>query len=341
MIWASKNALLCMAIWLALPTTPARAEVVVYHSFTGGTADGKDPNGSLIQSGSNFIGMAEAGGSSDFGIIYRIGTGGSGYEVTHVFTGGSNDGRTPFGSLTPYLSSLYGLTYGGGNSDGGVAFKIDTDGTGFDVVHPFGNTPSDGRNPQGSLGQTGSTFFGATINGGNAGGGTVFKVNADGSGYTVMHTFAGGSGDGLSPTYGAPAISGNTLYGMTALGGSANGGVIYKINTDGSGFTILHSFTFAPTDGNTPFGSVIVNGTTIYGMTSIGGSSGNGTIFKMNTDGSGFALLHSFGARLPTVAGLSANFSWQARPSTARPTRVGRTTSERCSASTPTALITT
>ena len=31
-----------------------------------------------------------------------------------------------------------------------------------------------------------------------------------------------------------------------------------------------------------------------YGMTSDGGASNRGTVFKLNTDGTGFALVHSF-----------------------------------------------
>jgi len=36
---------------------------------------------------------------------------------------------------------------------------------------------------------------------------------------------------------------------------------------------------------------LLLSGSTLYGITQNGGSLGNGTIFKINTDGSGFAVL--------------------------------------------------
>ena len=57
---------------------------------------------------------------------------------------------------------------------------------------------------------------------------------------------------------------------------------------------ILHSFTGGASDGRIPQGSLTLSGATLYGMTSNGGSSDKGTLFSMNTDGSGFGLLHTF-----------------------------------------------
>ena len=288
---------LWIAAWMGLQSAPARAQVILLHSFGGGNADGAGPLGALTHSGAFLYGTAESGGSSaDAGTLFKIGVDGTGYGVTHTFTNGL-DGGSPFGSLTQNLSILYGTTVNAGSAGQGTIFKIGVDGTDFGVVHAFMGSPTDGSNPQGSLVQSGSTFYGTTTNGGSAGGGTIFKVNADGTSETVLHSFVGGSNDGQNPTYGAPALSGTNLYGMTISGGSTGSGVIYKIGTDGTGFTVLHSFTFAPGDGNTPFGSVIVSGSTIYGLTSIGGTSGNGTIFKINVDGTGFTLLHSFGGQ--------------------------------------------
>jgi uncharacterized repeat protein (TIGR03803 family) len=193
-------------------------------------------------------------------------------------------------------AAYYFLTSGGGAAGQGAISKIGTGGAGFANVHSFAGSPIDGSLPQGSLAVSGSTFYGYTSGGGSAGGGgTIFKSNADGTSYAILHSFGGGANDGQNPTYGAPALSGNFLYGTTILGGSANGGVVYRMGIDGTGFTVLHSFALSPADGNTPEGSVIVNGSTVYGMTSNGGSTLNGTIFKMATDGSGFTLLHSFG----------------------------------------------
>jgi len=60
-------------------------------------------------------------------------------------------------------------------------------------------------------------------------------------------------------------------------------------------FTVLHSF-IAVSDGASPYAGLITNllGNTLYGTTGYGGSSGQGTVFKVNMDGTGFTNLHSF-----------------------------------------------
>ncbi len=292
---------LCLAGWLALFASPAGAEVVILHSFAGGTTDGEGPLGSLTEMGSNLYGTASGGGSADLGVVFEVGIDGSGYQVAHSFGTAANDGAVPFGSLTANLSAFYGTTFGGGGAGQGNVYKIGADGTGYTNLHSFTGGPGDGSAPVGSLALSGSTFFGTTSAGGSSGtgggtgDGTIFKINADGTGYSVLHSFLGGPNDGQDPQKGAQALSGNTIYGMTISGGSTDSGVVYKIGTDGTGFTVLHSFTFDPGDGNTPAGSVILSGATLYGMTTIGGAAGMGTIFKMGIDGTGFTLLHSFG----------------------------------------------
>lgn len=45
---------------------------------------------------------------------------------------------------------------------------------------------------------------------------------------------------------------------------------------------------FNAVDGYYPFGSLTLSGSTLYGMAAFGGSSGWGTVFRINTDSSGF-----------------------------------------------------
>jgi uncharacterized repeat protein (TIGR03803 family) len=82
---------------------------------------------------------------------------------------------------------------------------------------------------------------------------------------------------GANPS-GSLIISGGTLYGTTSSGGASGYGTIFKINPDGTGFTLLKEF--AGTDGASPYGALISVGGVFYGTTSGGGDSGNGTIFS-------------------------------------------------------------
>jgi uncharacterized repeat protein (TIGR03803 family) len=263
------------------------------YSFESSVSDGKYPYGSLTLSGSTLYGMTCNGGASDFGTAFKMNTDGTGYTLLHTFNGGKSDGGSPIGSLTLSGSTLYGMTFVGGASGGGTAFKMNTDGTGFALLHSFTSSSSDGRMPYGSLTLSGSTLYGMTAQGGANGSGAAFKMNTDGTGFTLLHSFNCGSSDGLSP-YGSLTLSGSTLYGMTSGGGVNNFGTAFKMNTDGTGFTLLHTFTTSSSDGNVPYGSLTLDGSTLYGMTVGGGVSNSGTAFQMNTDGTGFTLLHSF-----------------------------------------------
>jgi uncharacterized repeat protein (TIGR03803 family) len=79
--------------------------------------------------------------------------------------------------------------------------------------------------------------------------GTVFALKTDGTGFTVLHNFTarnwltdyGVNADGAEP-FGGLVLSGTTLYGTGYDGGSAGSGSVFAVNTDGLGFTVLHSF---------------------------------------------------------------------------------------------------
>src|SRR2546426_4603779 len=80
-------------------------------------------------------------------------------------------------------------------------------------------------------------------------------------------------------------------------------------------FTTLHSFTatdpdtYANGDGAHPLAGLITNssGNTLYGTASDGGSSGRGSVFAVNTDGTGFTNLHSFAAAADNGNGYITN----------------------------------
>jgi uncharacterized repeat protein (TIGR03803 family) len=121
----------------------------------------------------------------------------------------------------------------------------------------------------------------------------------------TLHTFSAPdissftNSDGAFPQAGL-ILSGNALYGTAYAGGSSGYGTVFRVNTDGTGFTNLHNFTELSgifrtnSDGAYPSAGLILSDNTLYGTASHGGSSGRGTVFKVNTDGTGFTTLHSF-----------------------------------------------
>jgi uncharacterized repeat protein (TIGR03803 family) len=303
-----------LTLALTLATVASAQTYTVLKSFTG--SDGGWPSAGLVAAGSTLYGTTWWGGNSivfpGLGVVFKVNTDGSGYAVLKNFSG--SDGMIPIGGLVLSGSTLYGTTeYGGSsrnptnNSGYGVVFKVNTDGSGYAVLKNF--TGSDGQHPVARLVLAGSTLYGTTAYGGssynrtNDGYGVVFKVNTDGSGDAVLKSFSGS--DGVTPFAGL-VLAGSTLYGTTEYGGSSYNppnnygyGVVFKVNTDGTGYTMLKSFS--DSDGANPvMASLTLSGTTLYGTAAYGGSSlnsnnsGYGVVFKVNTNGSGYAVLKNF-----------------------------------------------
>ena len=208
---------------------------------------------------------------------------GGGYTNLHVFAGGAADGANPEGDLTLSGTNFYGMTSQGGAAGLGVVFRVNTNGTGYTNLHSFTGYPNDGAGPPGSLTLDGSTLYGMTQEGGPSPArlGMVFKMNTDGSGYANLHSFAGGTGDGATPL-GSLTLANGWLYGMTSVGGVSNKGVVFRVSTDGISYTNFHSFAGGAGDGATPYGSLMLSGSTLYGMTYYGGTNNEGVVFTLS-----------------------------------------------------------
>ena len=168
------------------------------------------------------------------------------------------------------------------------------------------DTNSSGAFPAAGLVLSGNTLYGTTDEGGTNGKGTVFAVKTDGTSFTNLHIFtalvSNTNSDGANPEAGL-ILLGNTLYGTASAGGANGNGTVFALNTNGTGFTTLHSFTalsapFSGTnsDGAEPQAGLVLSGSTLYGTAYGGGTNGNGTVFAINVDGSDFTNLYSFTA---------------------------------------------
>lgn len=109
--------------------------------------------------------------------------------------------------------------------------------------------------------------------------------------YTKLLDFDNTTNGGVP--YGSLISDGTFQYVTTRFGGTINSGTVFKIKPDGTGFTMISDFASAG-DGNDPQGALISDGTLLFGMTSFGGSTGDGTLFKIMPDGTGYVKLLDF-----------------------------------------------
>ena len=284
------------------------------------------PRGKLVANatGNILYGTLNRGGSGYYGTVFAINADGTGYTNLHNFVTYTN-GTQPMGGVILSGNTLYGTAWVGGAAGNGAVFQINTDGTGYTNLHKFtataGPVPfatnSDGAKPVAGLLLSSNRLYGTAEYGGGAGNGTVFALNTNGTGFMTVHHFAAGAEESIFGSYtnsggirprGGLVVSGNTLYGTASGGGSYARGTVFKVNSDGSGFTTLHNFTRADYhpvlnpfsgngDGANPMATLVVSGNTLYGTTEAGGYFGQGTVFKVNTDGTDFTTLHSFSFR--------------------------------------------
>jgi uncharacterized repeat protein (TIGR03803 family) len=271
----------------------------VLHEFTNSDS-GFSANGGLVLSGNTLYGTTSYGGIWNLGTVFALDTDGTGFRAVYALTNTPSQAG-PQSGLVLSNNTLYG------EQEYGELFSLNTDGTGFMLMSLF---PDQGE-LFGGLTLSTNTLYGTSWDGPSASlSGAVFALNTDGTGFTVLHAFTpmsngddGTNSDGGNPTFGL-ILSGNTLYGTAGAGGIWGGGTVFKLNTDGTDYTVLHSFLSFTSGGfNNNYtnmggagpGGLVLSGNTLYG-TSAGGSLGQGTVFAMNTDGTGFTTLYNFSA---------------------------------------------
>jgi uncharacterized repeat protein (TIGR03803 family) len=261
-----------------------------------GEGDGVGPQTGLLLGsdeilyGTTHFGLRETDGG--LGTVFSIRPDGSDFTTLHIFADddGTNqddnptneDGAFPDAALiegtvqgTDGLQSdgfLYGVTRSGGENGTGTVFRIALDGTLFKTLHEFGEITSEDDDP--------------------------LTKNADGA-YPL----------------GTLVARNGYLYGTTSRGGANGRGTVFRLKKNGSEFQVLHIFTnitdedddddTVPTneDGAAPLAGLLYveEDGLLYGVTSVGGENGTGTVFSITPAGSElteFNTLHDFGTKL-------------------------------------------
>jgi len=297
---------------------PSGNETVV-HDFGPVAGDGADPMGKIARVGGNTYGTTNGGGElggtvcnfNQCGTVYEISGGRE--KVLYTFNGSGQYSGPVGGLISDDAGNLYGVSpqsdsgCQGQGKDCGIVFKVSQGQV--TTIFTFGEPP-DGSAPRSALViDRAGNLYGTTGQGGTLGWGTVFELspNSDGTwSEQILYSFRGLSngGDGAIPNALAIDFNGN-LYGTTQWGGHSlktnicgeGCGVVFKLKHNANGTwseRVIHKFGLTADDGQSPGGALLFDKYGhFYGVTSAGGTTAKGIVYRMDASGTE-TILHTF-----------------------------------------------
>ena len=243
-------------------------------------------------------GTTTGGGNSGNGTVYSLAPARGGWSEAVLHSFSFSHGSYPYPPLLKDKASgdLYGTTLNGGAYHCGTAFQLaQVNGNWtFSIIYNF-QKGGDACHPTVQLkpGAQAGTLIGAS----SGRKGTLFELKRSNGLWSesVIHTFTGS--DGVHP-YDIDASHDGTIYGVAYAGGRFGNGVVFQLTPTLNGYTYSVIYDFlGGSDGAFGVG-INYDATTgyLYGTTFSGGSSGNGTIFRLAPSGTGWTetVLHSF-----------------------------------------------
>jgi uncharacterized repeat protein (TIGR03803 family) len=259
-----------------------------YDDYGNSAGYGFDPTGKPVEDadGVFYINLF-GGGSSGFGSIISFDKDGNSSKVLgfSITNGGSPNSTL----LLASDGKLYGVaSFGGQYGDSkGVIFSVNTNGSNYSRLYEFSHAP-DGESPNTRLTEgLDGMIYGTTPLGG-VGYGTTFRINKDGSNFTILHTFT--QAEGSNPVYGGLIETGDgTFIGSTTQTVSGSS-LFYKIAADGS-YTVLNSLAsdYAKPEFIVPDNT----GEKYYGTVTVAKPASNGAIYSVRSDGTDFKEIMS------------------------------------------------
>lgn len=215
-----------------LPVIAASPTPIEASAFAGVTPG---PDGRLY-------GVTYSGGSADSGLLYSIDPAVSGIVSHYTFLNGP-DGGVAYDELVfdPVSGKFYGTTSDGGSSGLGTVFSYVPGANSITTLRSDFNGL---YQAQGPLTISAGYIFGSLARGGPSGGGAIFRMAIDGSGFEILHNVVDFSALPQALTLGPDGW----LYGVTIYGG-----VLCPVSqTLGCG-TIFRLRRVLPGDTNTNF----------------------------------------------------------------------------------------
>ncbi len=253
------------------------------NSVFSNTEEGANPRSGLLDFGDGwYYGTTSANGLYDGGTLFRVNLEGN-MEVLHHFNP-DVDGSNSKVELLAYSSSIIiGTTSQGGQFNGGTIFEYEIGG-GVTVIHNL-NPAIHGNNSSGVItyNSNDNIMYLTAAAGGQSGHGTLIGFTPNQ--IDVVHHFEGDE-EGEFPQGGVTLGSDGLLYGVTQFGGENNQGSIYSFDPEAEDYIVIYHLNASTTDGRYPLSTLIeTTDGDFIGTCSEGGSNGNGSVFKVSTDG--------------------------------------------------------
>jgi uncharacterized repeat protein (TIGR03803 family) len=324
--------MLFVSVTMAIGARGDEVEFSVLYKFqpsdpnTGASPLGSQPDSRPVPGSDHALyGMTLDGGINGTGVIYRFDLQSNQYTVLHTFSaldsnGDNSDGAFPGVALTRGPGDVfYGMATSGGQNGNGTIFKITKSGE-FTVLHTFTALDANAHNEDGAVplrtivvGDNGN-LYGTTRIGGQHTCGELPFPNACGVAWTidnwgnfhVLHQFTSAQGHAASLLQaGDGFFYGCAVWPNTSLpnGQPLPSGILYRMGRWGDHFEVLYTFSQTNSSGENADGAecyeplVESKPGVFYGTTRLGGTSGNGVVFRYSlSDPNAVEVLHEFSA---------------------------------------------
>lgn len=257
------------------------------HAFSDNfSSSGWEGKSLLMAKNGKIYGATREGGGYKSGILFEYDL--TSNEFNTLVTFDETNGKFPISSLIQGSNDkLYGLTGYGGANDKGVLFEYDIDSNNLDVKYSF--MPGY-HNISHSLVEYKGKLYGRT-NRGSGRSGVIFEYDLLTEEYIIAVSFP----DQYYYATDCLTLKEGKLYGVTQYGGQNNYGSIYEYSIDDNKLSFIFDLDGKNT-GSRPIGSKLYLGSNneLYGMNSLGGEYGFGTLFKYNVEDNLFTKIVDF-----------------------------------------------
>lgn len=300
-----KVSLLFSMLLLLAQFLPAQTYTVL-HSFTSGADGGYIYAGPTLDAGGNLYGTTGAGGADNDGVVYKYKTSAGTLSALYSFTG-ATDGR---GLATRVIigpnGSLYGSDAEGGTNNHGVVYNLQPPQSicisfscpwSETTLYTFATSSGYDTGRNDLMFDSVGNIYGAAVNGGAYGYGTIFEMTYSGGAWTKTDIFSFGasSGDGQNPSGGVVFDASGNIYVPTTAGGEYSCGVVDKLTLVSGVWTETVLYSFNCSSYNGAGGTLVLDASgNIYGGTEFSGIGGGGCVYELTHSGV-FNVLANFG----------------------------------------------